>query len=64
MPQTPIVVRLKSSPTAINAKAFDERSTATTMVVVGVDGDIVAIAKDDIAVVAMKPELAPEYFGK
>jgi len=63
MHATSIQVLLKGSSTAISATAFDERSTETTMVLIGMNNEVVVIPKDSIAAITMDPETAKDYFG-
>ena len=59
----PIEVRLKSDPhTGISAAAIDERSTETLLALVGLKGEIVVIARENIAMIVMDADAANEFF--
>ena len=61
----PIEVRLKiSSQTAISAKTVDDRSNETTLIVVGLKDEIIAIPRDNIALVVMDRHAAEVYFAQ
>ena len=61
----PIEIRLKiSSQTAISAKAVDDRSNETTLVVVGLKDEIIAIPRDNIALVSMDRPSAKVYLAQ
>ena len=63
MPSAPIEVRLKSDPhTGISAAAIDDRSNETLLALVGLKGEIVVIARDDIAMIVMDSSAANEFF--
>lgn len=63
MPSAPIEVRLKSDPhTSISAAAIDDRSNETLLALVGLKGEIVVIARDDIATIVMDSSAANEFF--
>lgn len=64
MAAAPIEVGLRSNPeTTLLAKAIDERSNETTLVLVGLKGEIYVIARDNIAAIKMDPNAADEFFG-
>ena len=59
----PIEVRLKSDPHAsISVAAIDERSSETLLALVGLKGEIVVIARDNIAMIVMDSGAANEFF--
>lgn len=61
----PIEICLKiSSQTAISAKAVDDRSNETTLVVVGPKDEIIAIPRDNIAFVVMDRHAAEGYLAQ
>ncbi len=64
MSDAAIQVHLKNPQTIINAKAFDSRSNENVMALVGLNREIIAIPKDNIAAIIMEPARAKEYFGK
>ena len=63
MPAAPIQVHLKNSGTIINAKSFDKRGAETTLVLVGMDDEVIVIIKAEIMALVMEPEAAKYYFG-
>jgi hypothetical protein len=52
-----------SSQTAISAKAVDDRSDETTLIVVGPKDEIIAIPRDNIAFVVMDKHAAEGYLA-
>jgi hypothetical protein len=52
-----------SSQTAISAKAIDDRSNETTLIVVGPKDEIIAIPRDNIAFVVMDRHAAKGYLA-
>jgi hypothetical protein len=60
-----IEIRLKiNSQTAISARAVDDQSNETTLIVVGLKDEVIAIPRDNIALVVMDEQAAEAYLAQ
>jgi hypothetical protein len=61
MPSAPIQIHLKNG-TILNAKSFDKHANVATSAFVGMEDEIIAVTKTEIAVLVMDSDAAKAYF--